>query len=331
MGAVGKVLTVVIPMYNVEQYIEKCLDSFVVPEVMDFLEVLVINDGTPDGSREKAAVYERNYPQVFRIVDKENGGHGSVINRGIEEASGAYFKVVDGDDWVDPEGLAHLIGYLKESTADMVLTNYYWVDDATGHRSEEIEEVCPGITYGAVYPFEEIAGRIFMKMHALTFRTDILKQQTERLDEHCFYVDAEYTLFPLPYVKTVAALPDFVYQYRIGAPGQSMNPENMRKRCRQHEKVLFRLLRFYRGIEGQACEAAVRDTIGRMVASQYKIYLSFPKSHKRDMLLLEKKLRQEYPEIYQAVRRPSVLLLRRSHYFLYPVASVALRVSLRRR
>lgn len=326
----GKLLTVVVPMYNVENYIEKCLDSFVIPEIMEFLEVLIINDGTPDGSREKAAVYESRYPQVFRIVDKENGGHGSVINRGIEEATGTYFKVVDGDDWVAPEGLIHLVGYLKKSTADMVLTNYYWVDDATGRRSKEVEEVCPGIVYGVCYPFEEIAGQVFMKMHAITFRTELLRRMPERLDEHCFYVDAEYILFPLPYVKTVASLPDFVYQYRIGVPGQSMNPENMRKRCRQHEKVLFRLLKFSHGVEGKACEAVVRNTIGRMVASQYKIYLSFPRNHKKEMLRLERKLRKEYPEIYQAVRRPSVLLLRWSHYLLYPVASLALRISQRK-
>ena len=326
----GKLLTIVVPMYNVENYIEKCLDSFVISEIMDYLEVLIINDGTPDSSREKAAVYERKYPQVFRIVDKENGGHGSAINRGIEEAAGAYFKVVDGDDWVDSEGLVHLIDYLRESTADMVLTNYYWVDDVTGRRSKEVDELCPGIAYRVSYPFEEISDKIFMKMPAISFRTEILRQQQERLDEHCSYVDTEYILFPLPYVKTVAALPDFIYQYRLGIPGQSMSLENMRKRCRQHERVLFRLLRFYCGIEGQTCEAAVCNMIGRMVASQYKIYLSFPKSHKKNMLLLEKKLKKEYPKIYQAVRRPSVLLLRWSRYLLYPVASLALRVSQRK-
>ncbi len=327
----GKLLTVVVPVYNVENYIETCLDSFVVPEIMEFLEVLIVNDGTPDGSRGKAAVYESRYPQVFRILDKENGGHGSAINRGIEEASGVYFKVVDGDDWVAREGLVHLIDYLKESTADMVLTNYYWVDDATGRRSKEVDEICPGIAYRVPYSFGEVSDKIFMKMPAVSFRTEILRQQQERLDEHCSYVDIEYILFPLPYVKTVAALPDFLYQYRLGIPGQSMNPENMRKRCQQHEKVLFRLLKFYRRIEGQTCEAAVCNMIGRMVASQYKIYLSFPKSHRKDMLRLEKTLKKEYPEIYQAVRRPSVLLLRWSRYLLYPAASLALRVSQRRK
>lgn len=94
-----KILTVTVPMYNVESYIDQCLKSFVVPGAEEKLEVLVVNDGSPDHSRDIAQKYTEKYPSIFRIIDKENGGHGSTINRGIEEAKGKYFKVVDGDDW----------------------------------------------------------------------------------------------------------------------------------------------------------------------------------------------------------------------------------------
>ena len=58
-----------------------------------------VNDETPDNSREIAEKFVEKYPEIYRIIDKKNGGHGSTVNRGIEEASGKYFKVVDGDDW----------------------------------------------------------------------------------------------------------------------------------------------------------------------------------------------------------------------------------------
>ena len=97
----GKVLSVVVPMYNVEAYISQCLDSFAVPEVLGQVEILVIDDGGTDGSAAIAQTYEEKYPGSYRVIHKENGGHGSTINKGIETASGKYFRVVDGDDWVD--------------------------------------------------------------------------------------------------------------------------------------------------------------------------------------------------------------------------------------
>ena len=74
-------------MYNVANYIEECLKSFLVPGAEEALEVLVVNDETPDNSREIAEKFVEKYPEIYRIIDKKNGGHGSTVTRGIEEAS----------------------------------------------------------------------------------------------------------------------------------------------------------------------------------------------------------------------------------------------------
>ena len=74
-----------IPTYNIENYINTCLDSFVIPEILEELEVLIVNDGSQDRSGELAEAYVRRYPQTFRMIKKENGGHGSTINRGLWE------------------------------------------------------------------------------------------------------------------------------------------------------------------------------------------------------------------------------------------------------
>ena len=89
-----KLLTVSIAAYHVEDYLRETLDSFLIPEVTDQLEVLIVNDGSGEGVNEIAREYQTNYPDVFRLIDKENGGHGSTVNRGIEEAAGKYFKTV---------------------------------------------------------------------------------------------------------------------------------------------------------------------------------------------------------------------------------------------
>ena len=124
-----KVLTITIPSYNVEKYLKQTLDSFLSPEILEEVEVLIVDDGSKDRTAEIGKVYERQYPQTFRVISKENGGHGSTINRGIQEAKGTYFKVVDGDDWVDTEDFVKLVKALKNCTAQYVVTNYYEVNE----------------------------------------------------------------------------------------------------------------------------------------------------------------------------------------------------------
>ena len=94
-----KVLTILVPVYNTEKYIRRCLDSLLVPEVLESIEVLVVNDGSKDRSPEIAQEYAEAFPDTVVLVNKENGGHGSTINTGIERANGKYFRVLDSDDW----------------------------------------------------------------------------------------------------------------------------------------------------------------------------------------------------------------------------------------
>ena len=168
-----KLLTVVVPSYNVEKYLEETLESFVIPEIMDDLEVLIVNDGSKDRTPEIGAAYEKRYPQTFRLISKENGGHGSTINRGIEEAKGTYFKVVDGDDWVDRGGFTELLHRLKTSGADYVVTDYYKVNDGT---KEKKLETFPYLKAHPKCRFEEVVGNTDILMHALVIRTAILKE-----------------------------------------------------------------------------------------------------------------------------------------------------------
>lgn len=321
-----KILTVVIPMYNVEQYIGQCLDSFVIPGIMDQIEVLVIDDGGTDNSARIAQEYENQYPDTYRLIHKANGGHGSTINKGIELASGKYFKVVDGDDWVDAVAFCNLIEHLCSTDTDMVLSNYYWVDHRTGKRRAEVPEICRGIQYGKPYIFDEISDGLFMKMHAITYKTEVIRNQPERLDEHCFYVDTEYMLFPLPYVKTVSAISEFVYQYRVGLPGQSMNITNMQKRGNQHEKVLWRLLEFYQKNGQEPYTDVLVRTLARIVTSQFKIYLLSGRAGKKSFIQLDKLLQREYFEIYKCIANPGVGFLRKTNYSMFWLVGCVSRV-----
>ena len=182
----NKILSITVPAYKVEDYLKQCLDSFLAEDILDDLEILVIDDGSPDQSKLIAETYQAKFPHSFRLISKENGGHGSAVNRGIAEASGKYFKVVDGDDWVDSQALANLVRWLKQTDSDLVVSNYLWVYEKTGQTRPEMKEPFAGVQYYTKYRFEEICSKLYIKMHAMTIKTSILKQNHICLDEGCY-------------------------------------------------------------------------------------------------------------------------------------------------
>ena len=121
-----KYLTLVVPCYNSEEYLNHCLDTLIVGG--DDVEIIVVNDGSNDRTLEIAKEYQTQYPSIIKIIDKENGGHGSGINCGIKEAKGLFFKVCDSDDWFDQDS------YLKL----LKMVNFYLnSDDDTGTAYHE--------------------------------------------------------------------------------------------------------------------------------------------------------------------------------------------------
>ena len=90
-----KVLSVIIPVYNMEKYIRQCLESLMIREILDKIEILVVLDGSTDRSEEIAMEYVAAHPDSVRVISKPNGGHGSAINTGMDHAAGEYVKVLD--------------------------------------------------------------------------------------------------------------------------------------------------------------------------------------------------------------------------------------------
>ena len=322
-----KILSVVVPTYNMEKFLNTCLSSFIIEEILDDIEILIVNDGSSDRSESIALEYVKKYPSSFKLINKENGGHGSTINKGIEVSSAKYFKVVDGDDFVEKEAFIDLIKSLKNTSADLVLSNFYWRDFKTGKLSKEVEELATDIEYYKTYKVEDIVDKTFLKMHSYTIKTEILKKMNKRIREKCFYVDVEYIAYPLPYINTVLFTRKPVYIYNIGMNSQSMDMKNMQKRCTQHEKVLDDLLEYYlENNKNDSISKALANICSRTLVSQYKIYLSLGCSFKENLLSLDKKIKKEYLGIYKSVRNPAIKILRESRYSLYFPLSLIVRL-----
>lgn len=357
-----KLLTVVVPSYNASKYLDFNLQSFLCPSVPERLEVIVVDDGSTDDTARIADAYHEKYPDIVKVIHKENGGHGSGINAGLRAATGKYFKVVDADDWVDHEALEKLLGYIASFDAadadtdvgidtaqvqvdakarvqnnaafvpDIIYNNYYWrLTDETKspneyERKAEFAEPFSGVEYRKVYDFESIADQCYVKMHNMTIRTDILREHHIQIDEHCYYVDMEYILYPMPYVQTIAFLPEFLYQYQIGRQGQSMDPAKMQRNAAQYDHVLASIYAYYdahcKDIKEPNRKKYIDHLISRFYASRIKILLSMQDAAKRkkEFIAMEETLQRDHADIYAANVNKPIRLLRGSKYMLYPLA-----------
>ena len=242
-----KILTIVIPTYNMQDYLRRCLDSLIVPEEqMKQLEVLVVNDGSKDNSSAIAHEYQDKYPDTFRVIDKENGNYGSCVNKGIDEATGTYFRILDADDWFLSHGLVDLLDNIsKNQDVDVVVTNFTTVDKV---KNREINTSLRNYSYNKVYQIDEIdlmQCRDVILMHTLTFKTSILKNHYIRLQKGISYTDTEYVYFPLKYAQSIIFYDIILYQYFLGREGQSVSNSVSSRNINNYYRVCDRLVTDY--------------------------------------------------------------------------------------
>lgn len=333
----NKVLTIVIPTYNMEQYLKKNLESFCLDKVLEEIEVIIVNDGSTDSSETIAKEYVLRYPNTYKLINKTNAGHGSAINVGILNAKGLYFKVVDADDWVEKKAFCNLIESLKKSDADIVYSNFYWaIKKSNIYKTEyyfksEFKVPFQGIQYRRKYMFDEIASKLYIKMHNMTIKTTILKENNINIDENCYYVDTEYILYPIPYVRSIMFLQDYVYMYRIGHTGQSVSIESLQKNEQNYDKVLLSLFEFYNEIKNSTkCSREkllyISKLIARVVAGKIKIILSYRVSKKRKKQLqnFDQYVKEKCYDVYNANNNMAIVILRKTRYQAYYIISTLL-------
>lgn len=314
----GKLLSIAIPSYNVEKYLGEILPHYFDGRVLDDIEILIVNDGSKDRTYEIATSYQDKYPGTVRVINKENGGHGSAVNSGIQAATGKYFKVIDGDDWVDTEAFVQFVTLLQSIDADVVLTSFDRVDDTTHEKTR----VCfDNVPYKKVVSIEEVIPQIDnnYQIHSTTFRTDILKK-TPKITEHCFYVDQEYIIYPLKYIQTVCLLDIAVYQYRVGNSEQSVAVANLQKNRKMLEKVTLNCAQYIKkeGFDGKRNTIAI-ERISKLAKRVQNIYLTLGGSTEvyKEWCSFSDQLKQTNIEVYRAVPGNKAKLLRLSNNRLY--------------
>ena len=236
-----KLLSIAIPSYNSQDYLEHCIESLLVGG--EDVEILVVDDGSKDATAEIADRYAEKYPTIVKAIHQENGGHGEAVNTGIRNASGLFFKVVDSDDWVDEDAYKKILETLRQQSGgktvlDMLISNFVYEKEGAKHKKV--------MHYRGILPENQIfdwdQARHFIKgryilMHSVIYRTQLLRECGLELPKHTFYVDNIFVYVPLPYVKNMYYLDVDFYRYFIGREDQSVNEAVMIRRIDQQIKV----------------------------------------------------------------------------------------------
>ncbi len=243
-----KLITFTVPCYNSAEYMCHCIDLLLTAG--NEAEILIIDDGSKDETGTIADRYAAEHPDIVRVIHQENGGHGEGVNQGIRNARGMYFKVVDSDDWLDPDALARVLskirGFVNEGKKiDMFVSNYvYEHPDGPGHVMKysnvfPTEKLC---TWDDITPFRVSQ---YLMMHSVIFRTEVVRDSGIELPKHTFYVDNLFVYAPLPKCKTIYYMDEDLYRYFIGRADQSVQDENMVKRIDQQYLVTMLVVDFF--------------------------------------------------------------------------------------
>ncbi len=243
-----KLITFAVPCYNSQDYMAKCIESLLVAG--DEAEIVIVDDGSTDGTAQIADEYAEKYPDIIRVIHKPNGGHGSAVNAGLEAATGIYYKVVDSDDWLYEKSLHKLLADIRESYETFDLPDMYICDFVYNHTSDNTAHI-------SSYEKKMDIGDVDMErlgtfhvahailMHAIIYRTETLRRGYKPLPEHTFYVDDIFCYSPLPRMKKVRYLPHCLYVYFIGREDQSVNIKTAISRYKQQILVLEEMFSAY--------------------------------------------------------------------------------------
>lgn len=257
-----KLISFAIPSYNSQNYLAKCVESLLIGG--EDVEILIINDGSKDDTAKIADEYQAKYPSIVRAIHKPNGGHGSGVNRGLQEATGLYYKVVDSDDWVDKDAYLKLLETIKQHREqgidiDLYIANYVYehVDDNTTHVIHYLGKypVDKPFTWKETKPLK-LWNMILM--HSVIYKTEKARKSGVNLPEHTFYVDNLFAFQPLPHMETIYYMNIDLYRYYIGRSDQSVTMENLVKRYDQQIRVMTCMMSAYTYDELKAMNKPLR-------------------------------------------------------------------------
>ena len=314
-----KLLTLVVPSYNVESFLRRCVERMVSagPE----LDVLIVDDGSVDGTPALADALAAEYPDIVRVIHQENGGHGEGLNQGIRCAQGLYLKSVDADDRIDPDSLRAMLDLLRDHAtpdtwADLVINDYVYDhpdrENVFQVRYNHVFHADRRDTWETCRRFP--IWKQFM-IHSMCYRVALLREHAYTLPKHTFYEDNLYIYQPLPWVKTVLYLPRPLYGYTVAQENQSVSEKNLLRRMDQNTNMVTQMICTWTWAQMQPLAPHLRSYMISFLSGQILNVTvlheraNSPESREMNRVMWEK-IRSFDPELYRRLRHhPSAAVI----------------------
>lgn len=318
-----KILTIIIPTYNMEKYLDKCLTSLIIEDkkLMKLLEVLVVIDGAKDRSSEIGHTYQDKYPETFRVIDKENGNYGSCINRGLKEAKGKYVKVLDADDSFDNGNFSkYLKTLITMPDVDVVFSRYRTVYEE-GNVGNEFSRPFDAHTK---LKWDNVIGSLTNKsthtaMHELAFRRTMLVDMHYIQTESISYTDQEWVFYPFLNANSFYYIDLVIYNYLVGRAGQTMDFSVIVKGVPAHLSIGNRMLECFKNIpQGTESYQYMYATILWFLTHVYSLCLTCKEEgiHLSELAILDTYLRNTNKSLYKSLDDNTICVMKvlRVHY-----------------
>lgn len=269
-----KVLSIIIPTYNMSLYIERCLNSLLSSNTKDKLDIIVVNDGSKDDSAEKAKQIARSCPDAIRVIDKENGNYGSCINTGLKFVKGKYVKILDADDQFDTISLEKVLGQIEHIDVDLVLTDF-----KMNYEQGKSELIKFSQTPYKELVFTDICNSKDFKslwMHSVMYKTEIFHKINYQQTEGVSYTDQEWIFSPLSVVRRVYYIPETLYLYTLGREGQTVSDSYLSKNFLHHVICIKSMINSFNHLPAETPEPIKQllyTRLLKLVRFVYKGYL----------------------------------------------------------
>ena len=274
-----KILTVIVPTYNMERYLDRCLSSLIVDNSskMDSLEVIVVNDGSTDKSSEIAHSFESRYPETFKVMDKPNANYGSCINVALPLARGKYVKILDADDFFDTQLFSKFISILMNCQADMVLTDMREVDiSGNAGASHSFEGILPEQKVIGLASYAKAMNGVGFYMQNVTYLTGKLVSAGYKQTEGISYTDQEWLFLPISLMESAEYYPVCLYNYLVGRTGQTVDMKVHRKNMWMEIEGTRVMLEEWEDMSGRIEDRDVFNFFyGRLLARIRTIYVMY--------------------------------------------------------
>lgn len=299
-----KDISFVVPCYNSEAYMEKCIDSLLIGK--NQVEIIIVDDGSADKTGKIADDYHKKYPEIIKVIHQENGGHGEGINVGLKHATGKYFKVVDSDDWLDEKAYKKLLQEIKHIDTDLIVCNYVYT--YTDGRKNQV------ISFANVYDENKILSwddihrfklTQYPSLHSMMYKKSVLDKSNIDLPKHVFYEDNLFIYLPLVNTKTIYYLDLDLYRYYIGRADQSVQESQMVKRSSHQVLVSEKVCTKYdlTKIENKKLRRLMRrECIFLITIGVVFSRISYTKEGEKQYKELWQKIKEKNPKLYHSIR-----------------------------